>query len=93
MRVTLRPGLQLTHPSHFKALTPGDELTLSGKPVVVVSYIDGGGDLVYVDKGESTRKSLDVRSECWQWEPGEKPGSHCDLGWTRPSSEYEEGTI
>jgi hypothetical protein len=56
----------------FKALKPGDKLSLNGKPIVVIGVRPLTWELDYVDAGKSTRKYFDYGYAIAD-EPGVKP--------------------
>ena len=62
----------LTTPEDFKALQPGDNLSLNGKPIVVIGVSPMTGEVDYVDRGKGTRKYFDYRLALAH-EPGEMP--------------------
>jgi len=62
----------LTTPEDFKALQPGDNLSLNGKPIVVIGVSPMTGEVDYVDRGKATRKYFDYRMALVD-EPGEMP--------------------
>ena len=62
----------LTTPEDFKALQPGDNLSLNGRPIVVIGVSSMTGEVDYVDRGKATRKYFDYRLALAD-EPGEMP--------------------
>ena len=62
----------LTAPEDFKALQPGDNLSLNGRPIVVIGVSPMTGEVDYVDRGKATRKYFDYRLALAD-EPGEMP--------------------
>lgn len=54
-------GRTLTAAQDFKGLQPGDNLTLNGKPIVVIGVSPMTGEVDYVEKGKATRKYFDYR--------------------------------
>ena len=62
----------LTTPEDFKSLHPGDNLSLNGKPIVVIGVSPMTGEVDYVDRGKATRKYFDYRMALVD-EPGEMP--------------------
>ncbi len=68
----LKTSKSLTTPEQFKQLQPGDNLSLNGKPVVVIGVSPMTGEVDYVDRGKATRKYFDYRMALAD-EPGEMP--------------------
>ena len=62
----------LTTPEDFRSLQPGDNLSLNGKPIVVIGVSLMTGEVDYVDRGKATRKYFDYRLALAD-EPGEMP--------------------
>ena len=62
----------LTTPEQFKQLQPGDNLSLNGKPIVVIGVSPMTGEVDYVDRGKATRKYFDYRMALAD-DPGEIP--------------------
>ena len=62
----------LTTPEDFKSLHPGDNLSLNGRPIVVIGVSLMTGEVDYVDRGKATRKHFDYRMALVD-EPGEMP--------------------
>ena len=62
----------LTTPEDFRSLQPGDNLSLNGKPIVVIGVSSMTGEVDYVDRGKATRKYFDYRMALAD-EPGEMP--------------------
>ncbi len=62
----------LTTPEDFRALQPGDNLSLNGRPIVVIGVSPMTGEVDYVEKGKATRKYFDYRMALAD-EPGEMP--------------------
>ena len=65
-------GQALTSSQEFKDLQPGDNLTLNGKPIVVIGVSPMTGEVDYVEKGKATRKYFDYRYAVPD-NPGELP--------------------
>ena len=68
----LKTSESLTTPEQFRQLQPGDNLSLNGKPVVVIGVSPMTGEVDYVDRGKATRKYFDYRMALVD-EPGEMP--------------------
>ena len=62
----------LTTPEDFRSLKPGDNLSLNGRPIVVIGVSPMTGEVDYVDRGKATRKYFDYRLALAD-EPGEMP--------------------
>ena len=62
----------LTTPEDFRGLQPGDNLSLNGRPIVVIGVSPMTGEVDYVDRGKATRKYFDYRLALAD-EPGEMP--------------------
>ena len=68
----LTPGVVVNTWPQLEALSPGDRITINGRPVVVIKFDDFDTTLIYVDEGKATRKILDARYAIAE-EPGESP--------------------
>mgnify|MGYP005711724559 CR=1 FL=1 len=51
----------MTTPAQFRALRPGDRLSLNGKSIVVVQTSSVSADIDYVEQGSSKQQYFDYR--------------------------------
>ena len=61
IRESIRASESLTTPEQFKSLQPGDNLSLNGKPIVVVQTSSVSADIDYVEQGSSKQQYFDYR--------------------------------